>query len=170
MKSLLLTEYNHLEITDMPLPIAGPGEVLVRVEACGICGSDVHGLDGSTGRRIPPIVMGHEAAGTVETVGEGVTRFAKGDRLFIVASARTAKSVKSISVTTVRSSAFPRATIAVMARLLSTSSFPIESCIRCLRISRLKKLRCLKRFQLPSTASRYRPLLAAKQRWLSEPA
>jgi L-iditol 2-dehydrogenase len=81
MKSLLLTEYNHLEITDMPVPVAGPGNVLVRVEACGICGSDVHGLDGSTGRRIPPIVMGHEAAGTVEAVGEGVTRFAKGDRV-----------------------------------------------------------------------------------------
>ena len=81
MKSLLLTAYNHLEITDMPLPTAGVGEVLVRVEACGICGSDVHGLDGSTGRRIPPIVMGHEAAGTVEAVGEGVTRFAKGDRV-----------------------------------------------------------------------------------------
>ncbi len=81
MKSLLLTAYNHLEITDMPLPSPGPGEVLVRVEACGICGSDVHGLDGSTGRRIPPIVMGHEAAGTVESVGEGVTRFAKGDRV-----------------------------------------------------------------------------------------
>jgi L-iditol 2-dehydrogenase len=81
MKSLLLTEYNHLEITDMPLPVAGCGEVLVRVEACGICGSDVHGLDGSTGRRIPPIVMGHEAAGTVEAVGDGVTRFAKGDRV-----------------------------------------------------------------------------------------
>jgi L-iditol 2-dehydrogenase len=81
MKSLLLTAYNHLEITDMPLPVAGPGDVLVRVEACGICGSDVHGLDGSTGRRIPPIVMGHEASGTVEAVGEGVTRFKKGDRV-----------------------------------------------------------------------------------------
>jgi Threonine dehydrogenase and related Zn-dependent dehydrogenases len=81
MKSLLLTAYNHLEITDMPVPTPKRGEVLVRVEACGICGSDVHGLDGSTGRRIPPIVMGHEAAGTVEAVGEGVTRFAKGDRV-----------------------------------------------------------------------------------------
>jgi L-iditol 2-dehydrogenase len=81
MKSLLLTAYNHLEITDMPLPVAAPHDVLVRVEACGICGSDVHGLDGSTGRRIPPIVMGHEASGTVEVVGEGVTRFKKGDRV-----------------------------------------------------------------------------------------
>ncbi len=81
MKSFLLTEYNHLEITDMPQPNPGPGEVLVRVEACGICGSDVHGFDGSTGRRIPPIVMGHEAAGTVEAVGEDVTKFTKGDRV-----------------------------------------------------------------------------------------
>jgi L-iditol 2-dehydrogenase len=81
MKSLLLSEYSHLEITDLPLPAVGPGEVLVRVEACGICGSDVHGFDGSTGRRIPPIVMGHEAAGTVETVGEGVTKYKKGDRV-----------------------------------------------------------------------------------------
>ncbi len=72
MKSLLLSEYNHLEIADLPVPMAGPGEVLVRVEACGICGSDVHGYDGSSGRRIPPIVMGHEAAGTVAAVGAGV--------------------------------------------------------------------------------------------------
>jgi L-iditol 2-dehydrogenase len=81
MKSLLLSEYNHLEIADLPLPAVGRGEVLVRVEACGICGSDVHGFDGSTGRRIPPIVMGHEAAGTVEAAGEGVTKFSKGDRV-----------------------------------------------------------------------------------------
>ena len=81
MRSLLLSEYNHLELTDLPLPSAGCGEVLVRVEACGICGSDVHGYDGSTGRRIPPIVMGHEASGTVEATGEGVKNFKKGDRV-----------------------------------------------------------------------------------------
>ena len=81
MRSLLLSEYNHLELTDLPLPSAGRGEVLVRVEACGICGSDVHGFDGSTGRRIPPIVMGHEAAGTVEATGDGVKKFKKGDRV-----------------------------------------------------------------------------------------
>jgi len=62
MKALLLSEYKHLALTDMPAPDVGPDEVLIRVKACGICGSDVHGFDGSTGRRIPPIVMGHEAA------------------------------------------------------------------------------------------------------------
>ncbi len=81
MKSLLLTEYNHLEITDLPLPDIGPDEVLVRVEACGICGSDVHGYDGSSGRRIPPIVMGHEAAGTVAATGTNVRGYTKGDRV-----------------------------------------------------------------------------------------
>src|ERR1700686_1818384 len=81
MKSLLLSEYNHLEIADLPLPTVGPDEVLVRVEACGICGSDVHGYDGSTGRRIPPIVMGHEAAGTVAGVRAGVRELSEGDRV-----------------------------------------------------------------------------------------
>lgn len=81
MKSLLLSEYNHLEIAELPLPGVGADEVLVRVEACGICGSDVHGFDGSSGRRIPPIVMGHEAAGTVETVGANVRGYSKGDRV-----------------------------------------------------------------------------------------
>jgi len=81
MKSLLLSEYNHLEIADLPLPGIGPDEVLVRVEACGICGSDVHGYDGSSGRRIPPIVMGHEAAGTVEAVGANVRGYATGERV-----------------------------------------------------------------------------------------
>lgn len=81
MKSLLLSAYRHLEIAEMPKPAAGPGEVLVRVEACGICGSDVHGYDGSSGRRIPPIVMGHEAAGTVAAVGAGVEGYDIGNRV-----------------------------------------------------------------------------------------
>jgi len=81
MKSLLLSAYNQLEIVDTAVPAPGPDEVLVRVEACGICGSDVHGLDGSTGRRIPPIVMGHEAAGTVAAAGTNVRGLTVGDRV-----------------------------------------------------------------------------------------
>ena len=81
MKALLLSQYRHLEIADFPTPTPAPGEVLVRIAACGICGSDVHGYDGSSGRRIPPIVMGHEAAGTVAAVGAGVTNFSPGDRV-----------------------------------------------------------------------------------------
>jgi L-iditol 2-dehydrogenase len=81
MKVLLLSQYKHLEIADLPEPKPGPGEVLVQVAACGICGSDVHGYDGSSGRRIPPIVMGHEAAGRIAGVGDGVKGFAEGDRV-----------------------------------------------------------------------------------------
>jgi L-iditol 2-dehydrogenase len=81
LKALLLSRYRHLEITDTPIPVPARDEILVRVAACGICGSDVHGYDGSTGRRIPPLVMGHEAAGTIAEIGDGVEGFLKGDRV-----------------------------------------------------------------------------------------
>jgi L-iditol 2-dehydrogenase len=81
MKALLLSEYRQFQLADLPVPEVGAGELLVRVAACGICGSDVHGFDGSSGRRIPPIVMGHEAAGIVERVGPGVDQFDPGDRI-----------------------------------------------------------------------------------------
>jgi L-iditol 2-dehydrogenase len=81
MKALLLTEYNKFQVTEMPEPSLGPSDVLIRVKACGICGSDVHGMDGSTGRRRPPIVMGHEASGTIEKVGAEVQGYKLGDRV-----------------------------------------------------------------------------------------
>src|SRR3569833_4150653 len=81
MKSLLLEEYGKLAIADLPRPEPREHEVLVRLAACGICGSDVHGYDGSSGRRIPPLVMGHEASGLVEAVGPGVKDFRPGDRV-----------------------------------------------------------------------------------------
>ena len=81
MNALLLKQYRRLELVDMPGPAPGPGELLVRVHSCGICGSDVHGFDGSTGRRQPPLVMGHEAAGTVAGIGAGVTGFREGDHV-----------------------------------------------------------------------------------------
>jgi L-iditol 2-dehydrogenase len=81
MKALLLTEYMHLEMADVAVPSVGPQEVLIRVRSCGICGSDVHGMDGSTGRRIPPIVMGHEAAGVITEVGSAVDNWKPGDRV-----------------------------------------------------------------------------------------
>jgi L-iditol 2-dehydrogenase len=81
MNALLLSEYNHLEVRDLPAPTPGTDELLIQVAACGICGSDVHGYDGSSGRRIPPIVMGHEAAGIVVQVGSNVTGFAPNDRV-----------------------------------------------------------------------------------------
>lgn len=81
MKAMLLSEYRKLELVDVGTPEIQPDEVLVKVEACGICGSDVHGYDGSSGRRIPPLIMGHEAAGVIEQVGCEVQRFQIGDRV-----------------------------------------------------------------------------------------
>ena len=81
MKALTLTEYNQFEYGDAPKPAASAKEVLIKVEACGICGSDVHGVDGSSGRRIPPIIMGHEASGVIAELGAEVTNWNEGDRV-----------------------------------------------------------------------------------------
>jgi L-iditol 2-dehydrogenase len=81
LKALVLKAYGQLEIIDTTTPEPGPLEVRIRVRACGICGSDVHGMDGSTGRRIPPLIMGHEAAGEIESVGPRVTDWKAGDRV-----------------------------------------------------------------------------------------
>ena len=81
MKALLLSQYRHLEVAEVDRPVVDAGEVLIRVAACGICGSDVHGYDGSSGRRIPPIVMGHEASGRIAAVGAGVRGLSEGDRV-----------------------------------------------------------------------------------------
>jgi L-iditol 2-dehydrogenase len=81
MNALVLTDYLHLELQNVATPEPAAGEVLVRVAACGICGSDVHGFDGSSGRRIPPIVMGHEGAGTIASIGPGVEGWSVGERV-----------------------------------------------------------------------------------------
>lgn len=81
MKALTLTEYNLFEYGDADLPSLEDNEVLISVKACGICGSDIHGMDGSSGRRIPPIIMGHEASGEIAEVGSAVSAWKKGDRV-----------------------------------------------------------------------------------------
>ena len=81
MKALVLKEYNQLSYEEVPQPGFKPEEVLVSIKACGICGSDVHGMDGSTGRRRPPIIMGHEAAGVIAQTGANVLDWKPGDRV-----------------------------------------------------------------------------------------
>jgi L-iditol 2-dehydrogenase len=82
MRALLLDAERHLSLVELPIPeLAGPGDVLVRVRAVGVCGSDLHGYLGHTGRRVPPLVMGHEATGEVVAVAAGVRRLRPGDRV-----------------------------------------------------------------------------------------
>jgi len=81
MKALVLEEKNKLVYKEFPDPEILPNEVLVKVHACGICGSDVHGMDGSSGRRIPPIIMGHEASGVISKTGKNVKSWRVGDRV-----------------------------------------------------------------------------------------
>ncbi len=81
MKALVYTKPYCFEYSDFPDPVVGDDDVLIRVRVCGICGSDVHGFTGKTGRRIPPLIMGHEAAGIVEDMGKDVNGFQRGDRV-----------------------------------------------------------------------------------------
>ncbi|MGP9537186.1 zinc-dependent alcohol dehydrogenase [Brachybacterium sp. AOP43-C2-M15] len=72
MRALVLTDFHHLDVVERDRPAPGPGEVLLRICATGICGSDVHGFTGENGRRIPGQIMGHESSGTIAELGEGV--------------------------------------------------------------------------------------------------
>ncbi|MDR3302082.1 MAG: galactitol-1-phosphate 5-dehydrogenase [Spirochaetaceae bacterium] len=82
MKALVLTQYKKLDYLEVDTPeLCGARELLVRVKAAAVCGSDVHGFDGSTGRRKPPVIMGHEASAEVVETGKEVSAFKRGDRI-----------------------------------------------------------------------------------------
>ncbi|WP_446214938.1 NAD(P)-dependent alcohol dehydrogenase [Micromonospora sp. IBHARD004] len=80
MRAVRMTAPGVLEQVEVPAPDAGPGEVLLRVGAVGACHSDLHILDAPAGMFPTPITLGHEIAGTVDTVGAGVTGWSPGDR------------------------------------------------------------------------------------------
>ena len=81
MKALLLTETKKFAFTDVPLPEIGDIDVLINIKAVAICGSDVHGYDGSSGRRRAPLIIGHEASGVIAAVGSCVSGWKIGDRV-----------------------------------------------------------------------------------------
>lgn len=81
MKALVYPAWDVLEIRDVPEPMAGPGEVVLRVAAAGICGSELEAVASRSPRRTPPLVMGHEFCGEVEAVGPGVVDVKPGDRV-----------------------------------------------------------------------------------------
>ncbi|WP_198521528.1 alcohol dehydrogenase AdhP [Rhizobium sullae] len=81
MKAALVKEFGKpLSIECVPVPVPGPGEILVKVMACGVCHTDLHAADGDWPvRPAPPFIPGHEAAGVVAALGPGVTEFKEGD-------------------------------------------------------------------------------------------
>ena len=83
IRAAVLREPGDVRVEEVELDPPGPGEVLVRVAAAGVCHSDVHLTDGSLGDGRWPMVLGHEGAGLVEEVGEGVTHVATGDHVVL---------------------------------------------------------------------------------------
>ncbi len=79
MKALVMKNYREFVYEEIPAPKPGEDEVVVKIRACAICGSDVHGSGGGSGRRLPPIVMGHEASGEIAEVGANVQGWQVGD-------------------------------------------------------------------------------------------
>lgn len=84
MQALLFTAIGEHKLVEMPIPaIERPDEVLLRVKSAGVCGSDLHGYTGYSGRRTPPLVMGHEATAEVVAVGSAVQDLPVGSRVAI---------------------------------------------------------------------------------------
>ncbi|HEY0451194.1 zinc-binding dehydrogenase [Actinophytocola sp.] len=84
MRAVLLTEPGRFELAEIPVPRPGAGEAVVAVDACGVCGSDVHLVDGSTVAAEYPVVLGHEAAGTVAALGPDTTGIEVGTRVAVL--------------------------------------------------------------------------------------
>jgi propanol-preferring alcohol dehydrogenase len=84
MKAMLLVQAGSpLEPTEVPLPVLGPGQILVRVSACGVCRTDLHVFDGDIKEPKLPLVLGHEIVGRVAAMGAGVNGFVRGQRVGI---------------------------------------------------------------------------------------
>src|SRR5437763_5517729 len=76
-------ESNPLQYEDVPAPEPGEGELLVRVDACGVCRTDLHVVEGELPPRKSPVIPGHQVVGTVQKLGKNAQRFAKGTRVGI---------------------------------------------------------------------------------------
>ncbi|MGQ9456374.1 MAG: alcohol dehydrogenase catalytic domain-containing protein [Armatimonadota bacterium] len=84
MRGVVLLGDGKLEVREFPDPVPGPGEVVVRVKTAAICGSDIHMYHAPNGRGVGrDVIAGHEPAGIVESVGDGVTSVKPGDRVSV---------------------------------------------------------------------------------------
>ncbi|MGI9252704.1 MAG: alcohol dehydrogenase catalytic domain-containing protein, partial [Thermomicrobiales bacterium] len=81
MLAVVVEQPHAVSVRDIPYPVAGPGDVVVKVGACGICGTDVHVIEGDFPPTVYPIVIGHEFGGEIADVGPGVTGLKVGDRV-----------------------------------------------------------------------------------------
>jgi len=86
MKAVRLYEGPEIRIEEVPEPQSGPGQIRVAVQAAGVCGTDLHAAHGRLPVPVSPVIMGHEGAGIVDTIGEGVTNFSVGDRVLLLPS------------------------------------------------------------------------------------
>ncbi len=82
MRAMLFTgQHQPLKLVEVPVPVAGAGQVLIKVHTCGVCRTDLHVLDGDLTEPKLPLILGHQIVGTVVSLGAGVDRFALGQRI-----------------------------------------------------------------------------------------
>src|SRR4029077_16363049 len=81
MQAAVYRGVNDVRLETVPVPRIGPGEILLRVHTCGICGTDLKKI--ATGSHLAPRIFGHETAGVVAAVGDGVHEFRPGDRVVV---------------------------------------------------------------------------------------
>ena len=81
MRAVVYRGVNDMRLESVPVPAIGPGELLVKVATCGICGTDLKKIH--TGSHSAPRIFGHEMAGTIVAVGKGVSRFQLGERVVV---------------------------------------------------------------------------------------
>jgi propanol-preferring alcohol dehydrogenase len=86
MKAVRLYAGPEVRFEEVPEPEVGPGQVRIAVQAAGVCGTDLHAAHGRLPVPTLPVIMGHEGAGVVDTVGEGVADFRSGDRVLLLPS------------------------------------------------------------------------------------
>ncbi len=98
MQVLMMTAFNKLELLHLPIPEMQPDEALLKIKSAGICGSDLHGYTGQTGRRTPPVIMGHEATAEVVAVGKAVKTVSPGTRVAIFPLVYTPEGRKLIGM------------------------------------------------------------------------
>ncbi len=137
MRVLVFDGPDQLRVDERPIPEPGAGEVRLRVARIGICGSDLHGYTGASGRRAPGMVMGHEASGFVDAVGADVDQLEAGEAVTFIpalpcdgscghATANTCSDLRVIGVTPELQGAFADHLLVPADRIVPVGELPLE--------------------------------------------